>query len=61
MANFILIKTPQEPEKRFTDRCLLMVDATILEKGHNMPMDNYFSSTNLASKIKAKKLLFLEQ
>ena len=36
-----------------------MIDAIILEKGHNVPMDNYFSSTNLADKLKAKKTTLL--
>ena len=45
-----LVKTHKKPEKRFTDRCLLVFDATILEKGYNVTMDSYFSSTILADK-----------
>ena len=45
-------------EKSFIDRCLLIVDATILEKGYKVTIDNYFSSTNLADKLKVEKITF---
>ena len=32
-----------------------------LKKRYKVTIDNYFSSTNLADKLKVKKLLFLEQ
>ena len=48
MVRFILVKTHKKPEKRFTDRCLLMFDATILEKGYTVTTDKNFASTNLA-------------
>ena len=52
-------KDPQQMGKRFTDRCLLMFDATIPEKGYNVTMDNYFCTTNLADKLKAEKTTLL--
>ena len=59
MVSFILIKTHKKLEKRFTDRCLLMVDLTIIVKVYNVTMDHYFSSTNLADKRKAEKTTLL--
>ena len=59
MVSFILVKTHKKQEKRFTDRCLLMFDAIILEKGYNITMNKNFFSTNLADKLKAEKSTLL--
>ena len=54
MVSRILVNTPQEIGKTIY-RCLLMVDANIFEKRYNVTMNNYFTSVNLADKLKAEK------
>ena len=38
-----------------------MVEASILEKRYNVTIDNYFTSINLANKLKAEKLWLLDK
>ena len=43
-----------------TDVCLWLMQP-FLKKGYNVTIDNYFTSINLADKLKEEKILFLEQ
>ena len=49
-----------EPRKQPTWRYLLVVDATILHKRVQRDMDNFFTSINLANKLKAGKTTLLD-